>query len=76
VTVITACGSIIGGDSGAHVEDPRYAHRMMKPEWPRELVRQCRKANVAIWYKQGSGTKSGMHEELDSKLIQEWPATH
>ncbi len=43
---------IIGGESGPH-------HRPMKLEWARNLVRQAREQNVAVWVKQLGGIRPG-----------------
>jgi protein gp37 len=58
---------IAGGESG-----PK--HRIMRPEWPRELRDRCRDAGVAYFFKQWGGrtSKSG-GRELDGVTWDEMP---
>jgi len=60
---------IVGGESG-----PR--HRSIKPEWVRELKRQCLTARVSFFFKQWGGRtpKSG-GRLLDGRTWDEMPAT-
>ena len=59
---------IIGGESGPH-------HRSMNIEWAKNLVRQAREQNVAIWIKQLGGLWPGGNlEDLPDDLrIREFP---
>ena len=42
--------AIIGGESGVR-------HRVMRKEWPQDIMRQCRQQDVPIWFKQWGGIK-------------------
>lgn len=69
---------IVGGESGSHMgtkehPNPRYKHRWMKPEWAQSIVDQCRGAGVPVFFKQGSGPRPGMDEDLLGERIQEYP---
>lgn len=64
---------ICGGESGQHMNRPQYKHRWMKPEWAQDIVDQCRAAGTPVWFKQGSGLRPGMAEDLLREKIQEWP---
>jgi protein gp37 len=59
---------IIGGESGPH-------HRPMNVEWARNLVRQAKEQNVAVWMKQLGGIRPGGNlEDFPEDLrIREFP---
>jgi protein gp37 len=62
---------VVGGESG-----PGY--RPMRPEWARSIRDQCVARNVAYFYKQDAGVRSGSRpflEEADGSLweIRQWP---
>ncbi len=56
---------IVGGESGA-------GFRPMALEWARSLREQCAAAGAAFFFKQGSGIRSGMHEDLLGDVVQEF----
>ena len=60
--------AIIGGESGPH-------HRPMKIEWARNIVRQAKEQDVAIWMKQLGGFRPGGNlEDFPEDLrIREFP---
>ena len=58
---------IYGGESG-----PGF--RPDKVEWAREARALCLASGVAFFHKQRSGYRSGLGEELDGELVQEYPA--
>ena len=60
---------IIGGESGAHF-------RPVKKEWIIDIVKQCKKQKVAVFFKQWGGfrPKSG-GRELDGKTYDQYPKT-
>lgn len=60
--------AIVGGESGPN-------HRVIKPEWVREIRHQCKQQKVAFFFKQWGGKtpKSG-GRELDGKEYNEYPA--
>lgn len=60
---------IVGGESGAH-------HRPMDIDWAREIRDQCQALDIAFFYKQGSGPRPGMHEELDGVMWREYPTVN
>lgn len=59
---------IIGGESGPH-------HRPMKLEWIRNLVRQAKEQNVAVWMKQLGGFRPGgeLEDFPEDLRIREFP---
>jgi protein gp37 len=58
---------IVGGESGAGA-------RPMKPEWVRQIRRQCRAANVPFFFKQWGGVRKRMTgRELDGRTFDEMP---
>lgn len=59
--------AIVGGESGPH-------HRPIKEEWILEIKRQCRKYNVAFFFKQWGGltSKSG-GRTLNNRIYDEYP---
>lgn len=59
--------AIIGGESG-------YSFRSVKKEWIENIIRQCRKQKVAVFFKQWGGfrPKSG-GRELDGVTYSEYP---
>lgn len=59
--------AIVGGESGKY-------HRPIKKEWIHEIRRQCRKYNVAFFFKQWGGltSKSG-GRTLDGRIYDEYP---
>ncbi len=58
---------IIGGESG-------YGFRPVKKDWIKNIVKQCKEQNVAVFFKQWGGIrpKSG-GRELDGKTFDEYP---
>lgn len=58
---------IIGGESGHH-------HRSIKEEWIQNLIQQCRKQRVSIFFKQWGGAhpKSG-GREINGRTYSEYP---
>jgi len=59
---------IVGGESGPGA-------RPMKPEWVRNIRRQCKDAGVAFFFKQWGGVqKSKAGRELDGRTYDEFPA--
>lgn len=60
---------IVGGESG-----PK--HRRFDPDWARQIVAQCREADVACFVKQLGGARPGNRlEDLPEDLrVREWPA--
>lgn len=61
--------AIIGGESG-------FGFRPIQKEWIKEIIRQCKRQNVAVFFKQWGGIrpKSG-GRELDGKTYDEYPKT-
>ena len=57
---------IVGGESGPHF-------RPMDLDWARAIRDQCLAANVAFFYKQSSGLRSGMNPTLDGQTWQQFP---
>ena len=57
---------IVGGESG-----PRF--RPMDLDWARSIRDQCLAANVAFFFKQSSGLRSGMNPILDGQTWQQFP---
>jgi protein gp37 len=59
--------AIIGGESG-------YGFRPVRKEWILEIIEQCKKQNVAVFFKQWGGIrpKSG-GRDLDGKTYDEYP---
>lgn len=59
--------AIIGGESG-------YGYRPVKDEWVRSLIKQCKKQNVSVFFKQWGGIrpKSG-GREIDGRIYDEYP---
>ncbi len=59
--------AIIGGESG-------IKHREIKKEWVLNLIRQCKKQNVPVFFKQWGGVrpKSG-GREIDGEKFSEYP---
>ena len=59
---------IVGGESGPH-------HRIMKPEWAREIRDQAVGQNVPFLFKQWSGFRpKSLGRELDGTIWDEYPA--
>ena len=58
---------IAGGESGPH-------YRVMDMDWLRSIRDQCQAAGVALFHKQSSGPRPGMHPMLDGRLWREFPA--
>ena len=59
--------AIIGGESGPN-------HRTVKKEWITDIIRQCRKQNVAVFFKQWGGPKPTSNgNEIDGKKYEEYP---
>lgn len=58
---------IIGGESG-------FGFRQVQEEWVKEIIKQCKKQNVAVFFKQWGGIrpKSG-GRELDGRTFDEYP---
>lgn len=50
--------AIIGGESGPD-------HRPMQPAWARNLIRSCRRQDVAIFFKQHSDYKTEARQEIE-----------
>lgn len=61
--------AIIGGESG-------FGFRPVQKVWVEEIIKQCRKQNVAVFFKQWGGTrpKSG-GREIDGRTYDEYPMT-
>jgi len=59
---------IAGGESGDNFRD-------MDRAWAAELREKCEAAGVAFFFKQASGFKSGMHEDLLGQIHHNWPVT-
>lgn len=61
--------AIIGGESG-------YGYRPVKEEWIMEIINQCKKQNVAVFFKQWGGArpKSG-GRLINDKIYDEYPNT-
>ena len=61
---------IIGGESGPN-------HRPFNPDWARNLIRQAKEQNVAVWMKQLGGFRPGnsMGELPEDLRIREFPET-
>jgi protein gp37 len=58
---------IVGGESGPGA-------RPMTPEWVKDIRDQCRKANVAFFFKQWGGVQKKRHgRELDGRTWDEMP---
>ncbi len=60
---------IAGGESGPGA-------RPMNPDWPEDIMRQCRDAGTAFFFKQDSGPRSGMKGRASDVLwsCKEFPA--
>lgn len=58
--------AIIGGESGPDA-------RPMKEEWVRGLIAECRRQDVAVFFKQWGGPRPGGAALLDGKEIREYP---
>lgn len=54
--------AIIGGESG-----PDGVRRQMSPAWARNLVRACRRQDVAVFFKQHSGPRPESNIKLDMR---------
>ncbi len=52
---------IVGGESGP-------GHRPMQIEWAESIMRQCREAGTAFFFKQDSGPRSGMKGRASDEL--------
>jgi len=60
--------AIVGGESGPGA-------RPMKPEWVRNIRRQCQQAGVAFFFKQWGGVrKAETGRKLDGRTYDEFPA--
>lgn len=57
---------IVGAESGA-------GRRPFDKQWARNIRGQCRKYDVAFFYKQSSGMKPGTDPELDGQIFHEFP---
>jgi protein gp37 len=58
---------IVGGESGPGA-------RVMKPEWVESILKQCRRAKVAFFFKQWGGTRKDMTgRELNGRTYDELP---
>ena len=57
---------IYGGESG-----PKF--RSHDLAWPRDMLRKCRKAGVAFFYKQSPAFRTETGIELDGQIIREYP---
>lgn len=57
---------IVGGESG-------HNFREMKEKWVREILEQCRRNDVAFFYKQPSGIRNEMPAIIDGNEIKEYP---
>lgn len=57
---------IVGGESGK-------GYRPIPPDGARDLRDRCLASDIALFYKQGSGSRPGMHEELDGRKWQMFP---
>lgn len=57
---------IYGGESGPD-------RRPDNPQWARDIRDRCRNAGTAFFYKQASGPRPGMFDQLDGGRIQEYP---
>jgi protein gp37 len=58
---------IVGGESGPGA-------RPMKPEWVESILKQCRQAKVAFFFKQWGGTrKCATGRELNGRTYDELP---
>jgi protein gp37 len=61
--------AIVGGESG-------HGARPMKPEWVRNIRKQCRKSKVPFFFKQWGGVrKSSTGRTLDGRTYDEFPRT-
>ena len=59
--------AIVGGESG-------FNHRPIQKEWVIEIRQQCRKANVAFFFKQWGGiTPKANGRELQGRVYNEYP---
>jgi len=59
--------AIVGGESGPHA-------RPMKPEWVKSILRQCRAASVAFFFKQWGGVRKDMTgRKLNGTFYNEMP---
>lgn len=61
--------AIIGGESG-------FGFRQVREEWIKEIIKQCKKQKVAVFFKQWGGIrpKSG-GRELEGRTYDEYPET-
>jgi protein gp37 len=59
---------IAGGESGS-------GFRHMDPAWADELRKKCQTAGTAFFFKQASGFRSGMQEDLLGQIHHNWPIT-
>jgi protein gp37 len=55
---------IVGGESG-----PNGVRREMKLLWARDLLRECRDAGTAFFFKQISGPRSGLTDGVPAELL-------
>lgn len=58
--------AIIGGESG-------HNYRPMNPSWARELLKECRRQDVAFYFKQDSGRYPGHGKRLLGHVYHEFP---
>lgn len=56
---------IVGGESGRHLKEPRWAHRWMDHAWAREVRDACVSQGVAFFFKQSSGARTEMGVALE-----------
>lgn len=70
---------IAGGESGGHLSlraHPENAGRWMKDEWAADLRDRCVAAGVPFFFKQHSGVRTEMGQELEGERWEQWPAHH
>lgn len=58
--------AIVGGESG-----PNY--RPMNLNWAREILKECRRQNVAYFFKQNSGLRPGTQPRALGRIYHEYP---
>ncbi len=59
--------AIIGGESG-------YGHRDIDKEWVVDIIKQCKKQNVAVFFKQWGGIRPKSNgREIDGRIFDEYP---
>ena len=79
--------AIVGGESGKHLADPKYADRALvekvdgkwqpradRIDWVRQIRDDCRAANVPFFFKQWGGVRPGScGKTLDGRTWKEFP---